>query len=49
MEMNFTNRKKALEHKIPEIKKTLTVVEFLISNQVGYSLILSSFHFISFI
>ncbi|RHZ75955.1 hypothetical protein Glove_208g73 [Diversispora epigaea] len=33
MEVNFLSRKKALELKIPEIKKTLTVVEFLISNQ----------------
>ncbi|KAF0496869.1 Prefoldin, subunit 3 [Gigaspora margarita] len=33
MELNYTNRKKGLELKIPEIKKTLTVVEFLISTQ----------------
>ncbi|CAG8469991.1 3875_t:CDS:2 [Funneliformis caledonium] len=33
MEINFLNRKKALELKIPEINKTLTVVEFLISKQ----------------
>ncbi|CAG8753876.1 20519_t:CDS:2, partial [Dentiscutata erythropus] len=33
MEINYINRKKALESKIPEIKKTLTVVEYLISMQ----------------
>ncbi|CAI2168537.1 2581_t:CDS:2 [Funneliformis geosporum] len=33
MEINFLNRKKGLELKIPEINKTLTVVEFLISKQ----------------
>ncbi|CAG8557097.1 1264_t:CDS:2 [Ambispora leptoticha] len=33
MEINFMNRKKGLEMKIPEIKKTLTVVEYLINKQ----------------
>ncbi|CAG8576736.1 17530_t:CDS:2 [Cetraspora pellucida] len=33
MEFNYMNRKKGLETRIPEIKKTLTVVEFLISMQ----------------
>ncbi|CAG8555352.1 11308_t:CDS:2 [Ambispora gerdemannii] len=33
MEINFMNRKKVLEMKIPEIKKTLTVVEYLINKQ----------------
>jgi len=33
MEINFLNRKKGLELKIPEISKTLTVVEFLLSRQ----------------
>ncbi|RIA87198.1 Prefoldin subunit-domain-containing protein [Glomus cerebriforme] len=33
MEINFLNRKKALELKIPEISKTLSVVEFLVSKQ----------------
>jgi len=35
MEINFLNRKKGLELKIPEINKTLSVVEFLISKQVN--------------
>ena len=35
MEINFLNRKKGLELKIPEISKTLTVVEFLLSRQVN--------------
>ncbi|CAG8833643.1 11199_t:CDS:2, partial [Gigaspora margarita] len=38
MELNYTNRKKGLELKIPEIKKTLTVVEFLISTQTTFEL-----------
>ncbi|CAG8609193.1 836_t:CDS:2 [Acaulospora morrowiae] len=33
MEINFMNRKKGLEMKIPDIRKTLTVVEFLTSRQ----------------
>ncbi|PKK74730.1 uncharacterized protein OCT59_016392 [Rhizophagus irregularis] len=33
MEINFLNRKKGLELKIPEISKTLTVVEYLVSKQ----------------
>ncbi|CAG8441726.1 16640_t:CDS:2 [Acaulospora colombiana] len=33
MEINFLNRKKGLEMKIPEIRKTLTAVEFLVSKQ----------------
>ncbi|KAG9298778.1 hypothetical protein G9A89_012846 [Geosiphon pyriformis] len=33
MEVNFLNRKKTLEMKIPEIKKSLNVVEYLITKQ----------------
>lgn len=40
MEINFLNRKKGLELKIPEISKTLTVVEYLVSKQVNLNLIL---------
>jgi hypothetical protein len=39
MEINFLNRKKGLELKIPEISKTLTVVEYLISKQVNFIII----------
>ncbi|UZO24073.1 uncharacterized protein OCT59_016392 [Rhizophagus irregularis] len=38
MEINFLNRKKGLELKIPEISKTLTVVEYLVSKQANVML-----------
>lgn len=36
MELNLTQRRKGLEEKIPDIKKTLAMVQFLQERRVHY-------------